>query len=359
MKSHSLSIDGLAKRYGGTVALHPTSLEIGAGEFYTLLGPSGSGKTTLLMLIAGFATPSGGDLRLDGRRITDEPPETRNFGMVFQGYALFPHLTVAENVAFPLSIRNLPWAEQEQRVRAALDMVRLSGLADRRPRALSGGQQQRVALARALVFEPALVLLDEPLSALDRRLRKDLQVELKQIHARLGTTFIYVTHDQEEAMSMSDRIAILRDGHVLQTGAPAEIYDRPNSRFVAGFLGETNILEGTLQAADDNAILVRIGETVVRHEGRHPDLSIGSKLCLGLRPEQVTLGDASNRGNTLSGRILTATHFGPYLQLEIDAGIGDKVSLRLSPPASAGTFRTGERIDFSWSPSATRVVADG
>ena len=240
---HALSLRNVTRRYGEAAAVADVSLEVGRGEFLTLLGPSGSGKTTLLMMIAGFVEPSAGQVLLDGRDITALPPEKRSFGMVFQGYALFPQMTVAENVAFPLRVRRIGRAERESRVRATLDLVQLGRFAERRPHQLSGGQQQRVALARALVFDPALLLLDEPLSALDKKLRAELQDELKALHRRVGRTFINVTHDQEEALSLSDRIAILNHGRLIQQGSPAELYERPATRFVAGFLGEANRLD--------------------------------------------------------------------------------------------------------------------
>src|SRR5882757_10190181 len=242
-----LSLDRVSKHYGTVAALNDVSLSVARGEFLTLLGPSGSGKTTMLMAIAGFVAPTSGRILLNGQPIQHLPPDKRNFGMVFQGYALFPHLTVARNIAFPLEVRGTPKSEIDRKVGDALGLVQLGALADRLPRQLSGGQQQRVALARALVFAPHLLLLDEPLSALDRKLRADMQIELKAFHRKVGLTFIYVTHDQEEALSMSDRVAILRDGKLLQLGAPNELYERPATRFVAEFLGRSNFLAGKVE----------------------------------------------------------------------------------------------------------------
>jgi len=224
---HALALDGLTKRYGSFTAVDNVSLRVESGEFLTLLGPSGSGKTTILMAVAGFVAPSAGTVLLDGRDITPLPPEKRDFGMVFQGYALFPHMNVAENVGFPLRVRGLSRADRDAKVRAALDLVQLGQFTDRLPKQLSGGQQQRVALARALVFDPNLLLLDEPLSALDKKLRAELQEELKALHQRVGRTFLNVTHDQEEALSLSDRIAILNHGKLIQAGAPAALYELP------------------------------------------------------------------------------------------------------------------------------------
>ncbi|MFL5334564.1 MAG: ABC transporter ATP-binding protein, partial [Geminicoccaceae bacterium] len=235
-----MELRAISKRYGTFTAVDAVSLRVERGQFLTLLGPSGSGKTTILMAIAGFVAPSEGAVLLDGRDITALPPERRDFGMVFQGYALFPHMTVAENVAFPLRVRGLSRAGRDAKVRAALDLVQLARFAERRPAQLSGGQQQRVALARALVFDPDLLLLDEPLSALDKKLRAELQEELKALHRRVGRTFVNVTHDQEEALSLSDQVAILNHGRLVQVGPPEVLYERPRTRFVADFLGKSN-----------------------------------------------------------------------------------------------------------------------
>src|SRR4051812_45852863 len=237
-----LSLQSLTRRYGDVRAVDNVSLDVERGRFLTLLGPSGSGKTTLLMMIAGFVAPTSGDVVIHGDVITHMPPDKRKFGMVFQGYALFPHMTVAENVAFSLDVRGRPAAEISTNVRRVLDMVQLTHLADRLPKQLSGGQQQRVAVARALAFDPELLLLDEPLSALDKKLRLEVQEELKDLHRRLGVTFICVTHDQEEALSLSDEIAIMRDGRVEQVGTPHGLYEAPRSRFVADFLGRSNFI---------------------------------------------------------------------------------------------------------------------
>ncbi|MBV8650548.1 MAG: ABC transporter ATP-binding protein, partial [Alphaproteobacteria bacterium] len=242
--SRGLSVEHLTKRYGAIVAVDDVSLEVERGTFLTLLGPSGSGKTTILMAIAGFVEPTSGEIRSGERIITHLPPEKRNFGMVFQGYALFPHMSVGENVAFPLKVRGRPRAETNAMVKSALDLVQLGHLKDRLPGQLSGGQQQRVALARALVFDPDILLLDEPLSALDKKLRADLQIELKALHQRVGKTFIYVTHDQDEALSMSDEIVILRHGRIVQQGSPNALYEAPRTHFVADFLGKSNFLAG-------------------------------------------------------------------------------------------------------------------
>ena len=241
---------GVQKTYDGEqLVVRALDLDIQRGEFLSLLGPSGSGKTTTLMMLAGFESPTAGDILLDGKQITRTPPHKRNFGMVFQNYALFPHLTVGQNVAYPLTVRKVPKAEQAERVKKALDMVRLSGMADRLPARLSGGQQQRVALARALVFNPQLVLMDEPLGALDKQLREHMQIELKELHRQLGVTFVYVTHDQGEALTMSDRVAVFNEGVIQQLADVESLYETPSNRFVAGFVGDSTVITGTLQGS--------------------------------------------------------------------------------------------------------------
>src|ERR1700761_91584 len=261
----SVALNNLEKRFDGVGAVRGISLDIQSGEFLTLLGPSGSGKTTTLMMIAGFETPSAGDIAIDGTSVVAMPPHRRNIGMVFQNYALFPHLTVAENIGFPLKQRGVPKAERTKLVGEALELVHLPGYGGRYPRQLSGGPQQRVALARAIVFQPRLLLRDEPLGALDKQLRENLQLEMRRLHADLGITFIYVTHDQEEALTMSDRIAVMHEGLIAQIGCPEELYDRPCNRFVAAFIGESNFLPGIVHGFQDNDIVVAsCGGTLVR-----------------------------------------------------------------------------------------------
>ena len=279
-ESRSLAVYGLEKRFGGTRVVAGLDVEIAAGEFYALLGPSGCGKTTTLRMIAGFEQPDAGSIWLGGTDITLLPPERRGMGMVFQSYALFPHRTVAENVAFGLRMRRVAKPEITARVRAVLDMVRLSGLEDRRPAQLSGGQQQRVALARAIVIDPAVLLCDEPLGALDKKLRQQMQFELKSLHRRLGLSLIYVTHDQEEALTMADRIGVMRAGRIVQSGAPSDIYDRPVDRFVAEFIGDTNILEGSASG----------GMLMLPGGWRAPlPAEVAGAASIAVRPERVRL----------------------------------------------------------------------
>jgi putative spermidine/putrescine transport system ATP-binding protein len=356
----TLSVERLTKRYGPVVALDDVSLEIERGRFLTLLGPSGSGKTTLLMSIAGFVAPSAGSIKLDGKRIDHLPPDQRNFGMVFQGYALFPHLTVAENVAFALRVRKKPRAQIAEAVARALAMVQLERLSDRLPRQLSGGQQQRAALARALIFHPSLLLLDEPLSALDKNLRSDLQIELRDLHQRLGLTFIYVTHDQQEALSMSDEIAILRDGRVIQRGTPAALYERPASRFVAGFLGRSNFLAGKVASVGPNGVSYRCGAFLLHHSTPGRRVQEGESILITLRPEKVQLvtGDlAPSLRNRVTGRVVTFNYLGGvyHVLVEIE-GVGrltvDAPAWRRNAPA------VGDVIELGWEEDASVPIEE-
>jgi putative spermidine/putrescine transport system ATP-binding protein len=349
---HALSLLGVGKRYGGFTAVEGVDLSVERGAFLTLLGPSGSGKTTLLMIIAGFVEPSAGAVLLDGRDITALPPEKRQFGMVFQGYALFPHMTVAENIAFPLRVRRMNRAEQQRKVRAALDLVQLAAFADRRPAQLSGGQQQRVALARALVFDPALLLLDEPLSALDKKLRAELQDELKALHRRIGRTFVNVTHDQEEALSLSDRIAILNNGRVVQQGAPSELYEAPRTRFVADFLGTSNFLRGTVTADG----MVQAGETLLRAAVPLPP---GSAALLSLRPEKIRLlAEGDRAANSVAGRLLSWSYGGAAFALMVETR--DLGPLRVAMPAWNAPVapREGLAVTLGWGADAAVPVIE-
>lgn len=356
---HALGLRGLTKRYGDFIAVNDVSLEIGQGEFVTLLGPSGSGKTTILMAIAGFVAPSEGAVLLDGRDITPLPPEKRNFGMVFQGYALFPHMTVAENVAFPLRVRGMSKADRDAKVRAALDLVQLAQFAGRLPKQLSGGQQQRVALARALVFDPSLLLLDEPLSALDKKLRAELQEELKALHRRVGRTFINVTHDQEEALSMSDRIAILNHGRLVQAGAPGELYERPRTRFVADFLGKSNFLEGTVRQPHPDGFMLEAGASrlaVTHGQGAPPP---GTRSLLSLRPEKIALlAEGEDAENQVEGRILSWAYLGADFALRI--ATADLGELRAVLPAWKSPVAPAEDLPvrLGWSADAAVPIEE-
>jgi len=360
-QAHSLSLKQLTKHYGPVVAADAVDLEVAQGEFITLLGPSGSGKTTLLMMIAGFAQPTAGEILLDGRDITKLPPEKRNFGMVFQGYALFQHMTVAGNVGFPLQVRGRARSEIDGRVARALALVQMDHLAGRKPRQLSGGQQQRVALARAMSFDPDILLLDEPLSALDRKLRTELQVELKALHQQLGKTFLYVTHDQEEALSMSDRIAILRDGRIEQLGGPEDLYERPVSRFVASFLGESNFLSGTVAEVASNGFVYRTEAGVFGQAlGDAPAPAAGEPVLIAMRPEKLKAAKARPEGvdNSVQGQLLRWNYLGSSLRLEVAVeGLG---RLIVVIPAWQSDLDLGEGAPLwlSWSAEASVVVAD-
>jgi len=358
-RAHSLHVRNLSKHYGRVAAVDDVSFTVKRGAFLTLLGPSGSGKTTILMAIAGFVDPTSGDILVDDRPITRLAPEDRNFGMVFQGYALFPHLTVGANVAFPLEVRRRPKGEIAERVRQALDLVQLGPLADRYPKQLSGGQQQRVALARALVFQPELLLLDEPLSALDKKLRAELQWELKSLHERVGMTFIYVTHDQDEALSMSDDIAILRDGKIVQMGSPTQLYDQPRTRFVADFLGKSNFLAGTIEQEDGTGFAYRCGNggsfVQANAAGR-----AGDTVLVSLRPEKLDLVAAPPNGarNALPAEILRWSYFGTGVHFLLRAeGLGEltatRPSWRLDIPLEAG-----KRVWLTWEADASVPVMD-
>jgi putative spermidine/putrescine transport system ATP-binding protein len=291
IRASLLEVRQLEKRYGDFVALHPTSLSVEAGEFLTLLGPSGSGKTTLLGLVSGLTEADEGAIFIGDEDVTDQSPHKRGIGMVFQNYALFPHLTVAENIAFPLRLRRIDSARRDAMVKRALEMVDLPHVAGRLPRELSGGQQQRIALARCIVYEPKIILMDEPLGALDKRMRDQMQFEIRRLHRELGTTIIYVTHDQEEAMTMSDRICLMRAGGIEQLGTPEDLYFRPRTTFVADFIGESNLFAGTVIEASGDEVTVRWNDMpgtgiAKRHDGR---LTPGATVQVMVRPQSLRL----------------------------------------------------------------------
>ncbi|WGF86587.1 ABC transporter ATP-binding protein [Marinivivus vitaminiproducens] len=355
--------DRVQKTYDGkALIVRDLNLDIAPGEFLTLLGPSGSGKTTSLMMLAGFEQPTDGHIYLAGRPIDRLPPHKRDIGVVFQNYALFPHMTVGENLAFPLSVRGRSKSEIEARVKRALDMVRLSPLHDRRPAQLSGGQQQRVAVARALVFEPKLVLMDEPLGALDKQLREEMQLEVKHIHERVGVTVVYVTHDQSEALTMSDRIAVFNDGVIQQCAAPRELYERPATAFVASFLGENNRLPGRIESLQGG--LARVVLDVGGHILADPvGVSPGDPTVVSVRPERISLGRPEGDAvNTLSARVIETIYHGDHLRLrlalgeQVAAGDPDGFTVKLGPN-QAETPGPGQLIELSWQASACRALA--
>lgn len=346
--------DRVAKSYDrATLVIPDLSFEVGRGEFLTLLGPSGSGKTTTLMMLAGFEAPDRGRILLEGRDIVGVPAHKRNIGVVFQSYALFPHLTVAQNVAFPLSVRGRPRAEIAERVARALAMVRLEGFDDRRPNQLSGGQQQRVALARALVFEPKLVLMDEPLGALDKQLRAELQIEIRRLHRELGVTIVYVTHDQEEALALSDRIAVFHQGRIRQIGPPQALYDHPRDPFVASFIGENNRLEGEVVGRDeDGRLAVRLGgEAVVRAEPVDVPPSTG-RVLLSIRPERIALAHAEAEdlgAEALAATVVETVFLGDHVRVRVRLGDGSLLTVKRPAYAFDARLKPGARVALAWS----------
>jgi spermidine/putrescine ABC transporter ATP-binding subunit len=360
----SVTLSNLEKTYdrasAAPKAVDGVSLDIRSGEFLTMLGPSGSGKTTTLMMIAGFETPTAGDIAIDGKSVVAMPPYRRNIGMVFQNYALFPHLTVEENVGFPLKQRGVPKPERARLVAEALELVHLPGYGARYPRQLSGGQQQRVAVARAVVFKPRLLLMDEPLGALDKQLRENLQLEMRRLHADLGITFIYVTHDQEEALTMSDRIAVMNDGKVAQVGTPEDLYDRPENRFVAGFIGESNFLPAIVRGVENDVVIAECDGALIRAlcPGRPAS---GEKVTLTTRPERLRFADSAWMGeqmpqNRLSVTVTEAVFAGERCRYMLQAG--DGTSIVLKEPSSAAIRRraVGERTEIAWSVADTILV---
>ncbi|GEO86847.1 MULTISPECIES: ABC transporter ATP-binding protein [Alphaproteobacteria] len=353
----AIDIWGASKFYGDFTALDDVSLRIQPGEFMSFLGPSGSGKTTTLNLIAGFTSLSAGNIRLDERSIGNLPAHKRNIGVVFQHYALFPHMTVAANVAYPLRQRNMSKAEREKRVHEALAKVKLETFADRYPSALSGGQQQRVALARAMVFAPPLLLMDEPLGALDKKLREVLQLEIKRIHRELGSTFVYVTHDQEEALVLSDRIAVFNKGRIEQVGTSEELYMHPKTLFVGQFIGESSVLRGPYRVIND-ATAMAIGDKDVV-VAMMPETT-GAHAIL-LRPDAVAVqrigtGIVNDRTNILSGTVREKLYLGSSAKYEVALPNGMIVTSRMPPQGSA--FDLGERVEIAWRPEDGILLAD-
>ena len=325
-----VSFTGVQKTYDGThLVVRDLNLDIQKGEFLSLLGPSGSGKTTTLMMLAGFESPTAGDILLSGRQITRTPPHKRNFGMVFQNYALFPHMTLADNIAYPLTVRKLPKAEREAKVLKALDMVQLGRMGDRYPGQLSGGQQQRVALARALVFDPQLVLMDEPLGALDKQLREHMQIELKALHRRLGVTFVYVTHDQTEALTMSDRVAVFNDGMIQQIDVVDNLYETPVNRFVAGFVGDSTALEAKVAWLDGAHCTVSLPNGVQLRGLNVNAAAVGDAVQCGTRPERLKIADAPG-ANTFETKVLDVIYFGDHLRLRCEMAGQSDITIKMA-----------------------------
>ncbi|SHI36331.1 putative spermidine/putrescine transport system ATP-binding protein [Roseomonas rosea] len=352
MTEGSVALEGVTKRYGTETVVAGVSLAIAPGEFFTLLGPSGSGKTTTLSMLAGFVMADEGRVMLGGQDMTHVPPRGRGLGMVFQNYAIFPHLNVAENVAFPLTVKRAPKAEIAARVAEALEMVKLTGFETRYARQLSGGQQQRVALARAIVAHPRIVLMDEPLGALDKNLRYHMQVEIKEISRRLGMTVIYVTHDQEEALTMSDRIAIMERGRIAQMGPPREVYENPDSSFVAAFLGEANLLPAR-----------RDGQAVAGPGGARFQAGAGALASaeglLFIRPEKVTISAAAagEGANTLPGQVRHTSFLGNVVRYAVEVPEGAVVLCDAANGAGAVLHAPGDPVRLNWRAEDCRLLA--
>jgi len=348
LSQSNIRFEKVSKSYGTLRVVDDLDLTIDQGEFLSLLGPSGSGKTTILMMLAGFEAPSGGTISLGSRRIDQLPPHKRNMGVVFQNYALFPHMSVAANVAFPLEMRGTPRSEIDSKVARALDMVQLGTMKDRRPSQLSGGQQQRVALARALVFEPSVVLMDEPLGALDKQLREQMQLDIRALHKRLGLTIVFVTHDQSEALTMSDRIAVFNRGKIEQIGTPREIYDQPRSRFVAQFIGETNLVEGTLAEAGDTGATVKLeGGGTIRVQPSDMAMDAG-RILVSVRPERIRLGPDAASENSYPATVTDAVYHGDHLRIQLDNGAFGFVA---KADRRTAEFNPGDKVVVSFAPS--------
>ena len=352
-----VAFENVSKSFDGrNMVISDLNLEVARGEFLTMLGPSGSGKTTCLMMLAGFEALTAGTIRIDGGSVHDLPPRKRGIGMVFQNYALFPHMTVGGNLAFPLEVRGMEKEQQRERVERVLRLVRLDGMEDRRPGQLSGGQQQRVAIARALVFEPDLVLMDEPLGALDRRLREEMQYEIRRIHRTLGVTMVYVTHDQQEAMVMSDRIAVLRDGMVEQIDGPEALYEEPMRSFVARFIGENNRLHGRVQEIDGDICRVETGGQIVQALRAVP-CGPGDATTLSIRPERVAVAPKPGQyTNELEADIEDMTFLGDHLRLRLAVcGRTDFVA-KIPNVVGHGAVLEGDRIRIGWTPTDCRAL---
>jgi spermidine/putrescine transport system ATP-binding protein len=357
MGSGQVELRGLTKRFDETVAVDGIDLDIRAGEFFSLLGPSGCGKTTTLRMIAGFERPTAGRILLDGVDVAAVPPHERNVHTVFQNYALFPHRDVQGNIAFGLQRRRVAKDEIRRRVDEAIELVQLQGLARRRPNQLSGGQQQRVALARALVLRPAVLLLDEPLGALDAKIRKQLRLELKALQEEVGITFLFITHDQEEALSMSDRLAVMSDGQVEQVGTPDEVYEDPQTEFVADFLGVSNLMDAEALPGDPGSCGVRIGDFLLRAACGDVDARGAVRVCV--RPERMTLGplDGSPGDNALPGMVERTVYVGASLQVMVRLATGATVQVSIANTGDARGYAQGTPVEVRLAPEALRVLA--
>jgi putative spermidine/putrescine transport system ATP-binding protein len=352
-----VSFKNIKKSYDGDkLVVKNLNLDIQEGEFLTLLGPSGSGKTTSLMMLAGFETPTQGEIYLRDQPLHHLPPHQRDIGMVFQNYALFPHMTVAENLAFPLTIRHLNKSDIKDKVNRVLDMIKLKDLANRYPAQMSGGQQQRVALARALVFEPKLVLMDEPLGALDKQLREHMQLEIKQLHEMLELTIVYVTHDQSEAMTMSNRVAVFNDGVIQQMDSPSAIYEKPDNAFVAQFIGENNTLLATNNGAEGNFYRASLddGTTILAHKVRPS--SPGKKIMLCIRPERVRVNNPQAGSQQVKARIQQFIYLGDHVRMMTEVAGQGNFMVKLSSADMSADWVPGSEVTLSWLPENLRAL---
>ena len=353
-----VAFEGVQKSYDGEqLVVKDLNLYIRKGEFLTMLGPSGSGKTTCLMMLAGFETATHGEIRLNGKPINNIPPHKRGIGMVFQNYALFPHMTVGENLSFPLEVRGLEKSQRELKVKNALDMVQMSDFISRRPAQLSGGQQQRIALARSLVFEPELVLMDEPLGALDKQLREHMQYEIKHIHEQLGVTVVYVTHDQSEALTMSDRVAVFDDGRIQQLATPADLYERPDNAFVARFIGENNRLKAVITETQDGLVKTKTADGTQFIAKSVNCGEVGSFATLSVRPERVSVGVEGE--NTTKAKVLELIYLGDHIRCRMRVEKDDEFIVKVPNSSNHTHLVVDEETIVSWSSEDCRALDIG
>jgi putative spermidine/putrescine transport system ATP-binding protein len=354
-----VEFDRVQKSYDGvTLVVKDLNLSMPKGEFLTMLGPSGSGKTTCLMMLAGFETATHGEIRLAGREINNIPPHKRGIGMVFQNYALFPHMTVAENLGFPLEVRGMGKSERDARIARALDMVKMGAFGNRRPAQLSGGQQQRIALARALVFDPELVLMDEPLGALDKQLREHMQFEIKALHERLGITVVYVTHDQSEALTMSDRVAVFNDGVIQQLAPPDELYEKPQNSFVAQFIGENNKLPGTIEAVQGDRATVRLDSGEVIDALPVNVSQPGARTMVSIRPERVEFKPQNlpPGAHTIDAEVMEFIYMGDSFRTRLRVAGSDEFVMKCRNTQGQVRLSPGERVRIGWHPQDARAL---
>jgi putative spermidine/putrescine transport system ATP-binding protein len=355
-KDPILQLIDLKKQFGEVIAVNSVSLDIGDGEFLTLLGPSGSGKTTILNMIAGFEFPTAGEVILQGQSINSLLPEKRNIGLVFQNYALFPHMNVFDNIAFPLKMRKFPKNNIQQKVESALELVQLQGYGTRVPKQLSGGQQQRIAVARALVFDAPLLLFDEPLGALDKKLREHMQLELKHIHTKLNRTMIYVTHDQEEALVMSDRIAVMNQGRIEQVGPPDELYDKPTNSFVANFIGESNFIDGTVVKQDHDGLILKLREGPAINLDWTEPVPANASIRFCLRPEKIFFADDATSQNSINGVIEEVIYVGETKRYMIRISEAETVNMREMSTRIGRGRQKGEQVKIGWFKESLRKL---